>query len=107
MLETLEAAIRSGQLLVDDLLESAKIEQVLGIDSLDHVELVLGFEEMFFEEIGIRRSTVGDLIRLLEHDGRREPPNDPPEFPMHPLPVTGPVETGGRTHSEKGSNETC
>lgn len=100
--ERLEIAVTSGQLSLDDFLESAKLEQILDLDSLDHVELVMGFEEM-----GIQRPTVGDLIHLLERDGRREPPNDPPEPPMHPLPVTGPVETAGRPYSAKGSKRTC
>jgi acyl carrier protein len=94
MRERLESAVSNGQLSVDDLAESKKIERILGFDSLDHVELLMGCEEL-----GLEVRTVGDLIRFFELMDRREPPDEPPAPPMHPVPVTGPVEAGQSQNS--------
>jgi hypothetical protein len=60
---TLQAAVDSGELGPEETLEHAakKLDELLGWDSLDIVEL-----SMALEEKGIVVTTVGDLIRLLE-----------------------------------------
>lgn len=56
---------------VSDIEESAKLQNDLGADSLDVVELVMGLEKKFGvtitdKEIDKKIRTVGDLIRCLE-----------------------------------------
>lgn len=92
--QKLRSAIESGELSVTTSLKSDAVERVLGFDSLDKVELVMGCEEL-----GMSPQTVGELIGLLELMDRNEPSDifkDPPgPPPMHPLPVVGPVESTG------------
>lgn len=56
---------------VSDIEEPAKLQNDLGADSLDVVELVMGLEKKFGvtitdKEIDKKIRTVGDLIRCLE-----------------------------------------
>lgn len=56
---------------VSDIEKSAKLQNDLGADSLDVVELVMGLEKKFGvtitdKEIDKKIRTVGDLIRCLE-----------------------------------------
>ena len=56
----------------EDVVETASFTNDLGADSLDTVELIMGFEEEFGSEIPVAEaekiSTVGDALRYIEEN---------------------------------------
>ena len=63
--QRLAAAVESGQFSGTTPLDTKAIEQVLGFDSLDWIDM-----QMRSEEFGIKALTADELIRLLKQISR-------------------------------------
>jgi hypothetical protein len=59
--DRLRSAILSGTLARTDTLDGDTLAKILGIDSLELVELIMAVEEK-----GTKLDTVGDLMRFLD-----------------------------------------